>query len=167
MDPYFFDLPLLQIYVGLTMLYLGPLLFHFLRVLEVSVGFFRPYKIFPRRHHWYRSDDIKPPKKQQQQQQQQLCLHFSVLDTMYRWNIHHPNLVGIGSWGAGMRYFFPYPFLDLELFYLFLYFTLKIYENLLFFSNEDVRRIEPQTNNHKPNYRTTRPARHELPDLRF
>ena len=65
------------------------------------------------------------------------------------------------------RYFFPYPFLDFEFFYLFLYFTLKIYQNLLFFSNEDVRRIEPQTNNHKSNYRTTRPARDELPDLRF
>ena len=30
-------------------------------------------------------------------------LHFSILDTMYRWsmmkNIHSPNLVGIGSWG--------------------------------------------------------------------
>ena len=30
-------------------------------------------------------------------------LHFSVLDTMYRWrmmeNIHSPNLVGNGSWG--------------------------------------------------------------------
>ena len=31
---------------GLTMLYLGPLLFHFWRVLGVSMGFFRPYKIF-------------------------------------------------------------------------------------------------------------------------
>ena len=63
--------------------------------------------------------------------------------------------------------FFPYPFLDLEFVYLFLYFTLKIYQNLLFFSNEDVRRIEPQTNNHKSNYQTTRPARDELPDHRF
>ena len=48
--PNFFDLPLLQMYVGLTMLYLGPLLFHFWRVLGVSMGFFRPYKIFPRCH---------------------------------------------------------------------------------------------------------------------
>ena len=34
---------------------------------------------------------------------QKLFLHFSVLDTMYRWsmmkNIHSPNLVGIASWG--------------------------------------------------------------------
>ena len=44
------------------------------------------------------------------------------------------------------------------------------FENLskfIVFSNEDVRRIEPQTNNHKSNYRTTRPAKDELPDLRF
>ena len=48
--PNFFDLPLLQIYVGFTMLYLGSLLFHFWRVLGVSMGFFRPYKIFPKCH---------------------------------------------------------------------------------------------------------------------
>ena len=64
------------------------------------------------------------------------------------------------------RYFFPYPFLDLEFF--FLLFFIFHFENLskfIIFSNEDVRRIEPQTNNHKSNYRTTRPARDELPDL--
>ena len=44
----------------------------------------RYYRVLKRRHH------------------KKLFLHFSVLDTMYRWsmmkNIHSPNLVGIGSW---------------------------------------------------------------------
>ena len=42
----------------------------------------------------YRSDDVT---------KNFFFLHFSVLDTMYRWsmmkNIHSPNLLGIGSWG--------------------------------------------------------------------
>ena len=47
----------------------------------------------PSKYREYRSDDIT----------KNFSLHFSVLDTMYRWsmmkNIHSPNLVGIGSWG--------------------------------------------------------------------
>ena len=35
------------------------------------------------------------------------------------------------------------------------------------FLNEIVRRIEPQTTSHEPNYQTTRPARDELPEIGF
>ena len=68
---------------------------------------------------------------------------------------------------TGGDIFFPYPFLDFEFFYLFLYFKFENLSKFIIFSNKDVRRIEPQTNNHKSNYRTTRPARDELPGLRF
>ena len=86
--------------------------------------------------------------------------HYFQLMPKFAWRY-----LSAGISQGGKRYFFPYPFLDLEFFYLFLYFTLKIYQNLLFFQMR--RRIEPQTNNHKSNYRTTRQARDELPDLRF
>ena len=40
---------------------------------------------------------------QKRSHHKKLSLHFSVLDTMYRWsmmkNIHRPNLMRIGSWG--------------------------------------------------------------------
>ena len=53
---------------------------------------------------------------------------------------------------AGSRYFFPYPFLDLDFFLLIFIFHFENLSKFIIFSNEDVRRIEPQTNNHKSNY---------------
>ena len=61
---------------------------------------------------------------------------------------------------------FSVPLFRLKSFSLILIFHFENLSNFIIFKkNEDVRRIEPQTNNH--NYRTTRPARDELPDLRF
>ena len=61
--------------------------------------------------------------------------------------------------------FFSVPLFGLRNFLLIFIFHFENLSKFIIFSNEDVRRIEPQTNNHKSNYRTTRPVRDELPDL--
>ena len=63
--------------------------------------------------------------------------------------------------------FFSVPLFGLRIFLLIFIFHFENLSKFIIFSNEDVRRTEPHTNNHKSNYRTTRPARDELPDLRF
>ena len=63
--------------------------------------------------------------------------------------------------------FFSVPLFGLRIFLLISIFHFENLSKFIIFSNEDVRRIKPQTNNHKSNYRTTRPARDELPGLRF
>ena len=62
---------------------------------------------------------------------------------------------------------FSVPLFGLRIFLLIFIFHFENLSKFIIFSNEDVRRIEPLTNNRKSNYRTTRPARDELPDLRF
>ena len=69
--------------------------------------------------------------------------------------------------GPGAIFFFRTPFWNLELVLLIFIFHFENLSKFISFSNEDVRRIEPQTNNHKSNNRTARPARDELPDLQF
>ena len=71
------------------------------------------------------------------------------------------------AWSGPVAIFlfsFPYLFLNLEFVYFFYFFFTLIF---FFFLKEFVWGIEPQTNNHKPNYQTTRPARDELPETRF
>ena len=67
--------------------------------------------------------------------------------------------------------FFPYPLLNLEYINFFFRFPFFFFhfENLskFIFLNEVMRGIQLQTNNHKPNYQTTTPARDELPETRF
>ena len=52
---------------------------------------------------------------------------------LQRGSQHYPFQRGALSYWVQDAIFFSVPFLDFEFFYLFLYFTLKIYQNLLFF----------------------------------
>ena len=69
--------------------------------------------------------------------------------------------------GPGDAIFFSVPLFGLRIFLLIFIFHFENLSKFIIFSNEDVRRIEPQTNSHKSNYQTTRPARDELLDLQF
>ena len=69
--------------------------------------------------------------------------------------------------GTRAAIFFSVPLFGHGIFLIISIFHFENLSKFIIFSNEDVRRIEPQTNNHKSNYQTTRPARDELPDLRF
>ena len=55
---------------------------------------------------------------------------------------------------------------DLDLFLFVISLTLKMYQNFIVF-NEVFRGIQPQTGNYESSYLTTRPARDELPEIRF
>ena len=48
--------------------------------------------------------------------------------------------------------FFSVPLFGLRIFLFFFIFHFENLSKFIIFSNEDVRRIEPQTNNHKSNY---------------
>ena len=50
------------------------------------------------------------------------------------------------------RYFFLYPFLDLEFFLFIVFFHFENLSKFIIFLNEVDRGIEPQTNYHEPNY---------------
>ena len=88
---------------------------------------------------------------------------------MHLKTFEHPRIpfVSENPLPPGRYFFFFVPLFGIQILLLIFVFHSENLSKFVNFSNEDVRRIEPQTNNHKSNYRTTRPARDELSDLRF
>ena len=93
-----------------------------------------------------------------------------ILRKIYQTSLILLHAARLQSWLTGVRpviFFSVYPFLDLEFFtyfYISLWKFIKIY---YFFKWGCEENRTPDQFNHKSNYRTTRPAKDELPDLRF